>query len=77
MKEEWQAVNDLDDAEDKAERLGFKINRGVDNKVEITAQKTPYVIGCTIAWFNTFKEASAWLDGYSQHAFELKNTPQD
>ncbi len=74
MKEEWQAVTDLDEAEDKSERLGFGIKHGGDNKVEITAQKAPYVIGCTIAWCNTFKEAIMWLDGYAQHAFELKNT---
>lgn len=77
MREEWQAVNDFEDAQDKAERLGFKIKRGGNSKVEITAQKAPYVIGCAIVWLNTFKEASAWLDGYAQHAFELKNTPQD
>lgn len=77
MKEEWQAVSHHQQVVEKAERLGFKIQLGNEYKVELVAQKESYSIGCIVDWFNTFKEVSSWLDGYAQHAFELKNTVKD
>lgn len=75
QQSQWQIVHQHQRACELAEKHDFDIKQNGDGKVIIAAKaKAPYVTGINIVWLRDFECAIAWLEGYSQHILEVKNT---
>lgn len=77
-KNQWQIVQDHARLKEACERAGFEAVQFQNGRVVIrtppNTDRPPYVKSLNLCYARTFKGALLFMEGYEQHAFELKNS---